>query len=420
MTLQGAIDYIHAVGWGSTPCDLSRMKALLSLCGNPHRGLACIHIAGTNGKGSTSAMLDAIYTAAGYRVGLFTSPYLIKFNERVRVCGEPISDECLVALTERVKSAADQLPSSPTTFEVITAIGFLYFQEMQVDLAVIEVGLGGRLDPTNVLEHPTATLITGIDFDHTAYLGNTLSAIAKEKAGIIKEGVPVLLGEMEEEALQTIQAIAKERHAPVICTAPCDITVLSRTLDGTVMNTSEYQGLPLSLLGDYQPQNAALVLAAVKALQNTYPVDEAAVRRGLSSVRWPARFELLSRDPVTIYDGGHNPQGVRSAVASLKAYFPTSRAVIVMGVMTDKQYGEMVKTLASVAAHVFAVTVHTPRALPAAFLAEAFAKEGTPATACSDLEGAISAARELAKREDLPCLILGSLYLYGEIIGYFQ
>ena len=346
MNYEQALQYIHSVNWAFCKPGLERITALCRALGNPQKKLRFIHVAGTNGKGSTSSMLASILQKAGYRTGLYTSPYIRTFCERIRVDGENIPEDALAKLTEQIQPIADTMQDKPTEFELITALAFEYFYRTKCDAVVLEVGLGGRLDSTNVIENTALSIITGIDFDHTALLGNTISEIAAEKAGIIKEGRPVLFGGADGEAYDTVLGIAQQKNAPFHQVLRSSYVQKEATLEGTVFDYMHYQNLHLPLLGVYQSYNATLVLTAVELLKEQgFAIDDKAVCQGLSAVRWPARFELLSRDPIIIYDGGHNPEGVRAAVASIKAYFGGQRVNILSGVMADKDRGEMIETM---------------------------------------------------------------------------
>lgn len=415
MNYEQALEYIHSVNWTFCKPGLERITALCAALGDPQKKLRFIHVAGTNGKGSTSAMLASILQSAGYRTGLYTSPYIRTFCERIRIDGENIPQNVLANLTERIRPIADKMADKPTEFELITALAFAYFAEQGCDVVVLEVGLGGRLDSTNVIENTVLSIITGIDFDHTALLGNTIEEIAKEKAGIIKSGRPVLFGGGKGAAYDTVLGVALEKNAPFWCVDRSSYKEREATLAGTRFDYSHYTDLRLPLLGAYQPYNATLVLTAIELLnEGGFSVDEDAVRRGLSSVRWPARFELLSQDPIIIYDGGHNPEGVRAAVESIKAYFGNQRVNILSGVMADKDKGEMIETVKEVAARAFAVTPNNPRALAAEDYAAQLASHGIFATAYASVAEGVRAAIESSKKEGIPLVCLGSLYLYEE------
>lgn len=415
MTGEQAIQYIHSCGYSAAP-RMAVSTELMHALGDPQESLSCIHIAGTNGKGSTSAMLDSILRAAGYRVGLFTSPYIRKFRERIRVGGELIDKDDLGRITDRVRAVSEHAGLAPTEFEVITAVAFSYFQEKGVDLVVLEVGLGGRFDPTNVIKTPVLSIITGIDFDHTALLGNTIQEIAAEKAGIIKEGRPCIYGGGENAACRTIRALADRRHAPFYTVDRSSYHLVEATLDGTVFDYADYTALHLPLLGSYQPYNATLVLSAVEILKGEgYRIPEEAVREGLADTRWQARFELLSRDPAILYDGGHNPEGVMAAVKSVQLYFPEQQINILSGVMTDKDVDGMVETIKPIARRVFTVTPGNPRALSATEYASEFSEHKIVADAYPSVVEGLRAAIADCRENSVPLLCLGSLYLYREL-----
>ncbi|MBQ8416778.1 MAG: bifunctional folylpolyglutamate synthase/dihydrofolate synthase [Clostridia bacterium] len=417
MNCEEAIQLIHSGGSNQATPGLSRISNLLERLGNPQQNLKYVHVAGTNGKGSTCAMLHSVLRAAGYRVGLFTSPYIQDFRERIRIDGEPVGENALAEWTERILQITREMDEPFTEFELITAIGFAYFNSQNVDVVVLEVGLGGRFDPTNVINKPLLSIITGIDFDHTALLGNTIQSIAAEKAGIIKEDCPVLYGGEENAACRTIRSFADLRHAVFHTVDRSTFRQREATLDGTVFDFGEYEGLELSLLGTYQPYNATVVLTALEILktEHGFVIPENAVREGLKSVTWQARFELLSKDPIIIYDGGHNPQGVNSAVKSIQAYFPEEQVNILSGVMIDKDFDAMIEALKPVANKIFTVTPQNPRALTAKEYAEHCQRHKLNAVAYESIEAAVSAAIEECKREHTPLICLGSLYLYKEV-----
>ena len=384
--------------------------------GNPEKGLRFIHIGGTNGKGSTSAYLTSVLMAAGYSVGTFTSPYVRTFNERIAINGKPVSNYMLAAATSAVKPHADAMVDKPTEFELISAIGFEIFKRKKVDVVVLEVGMGGRFDSTNIIEAPLAALITGIAFDHMQLLGDSLSKIAWEKAGIIKQNCPTVTARLKKEAAEVIAKEAKEKNSSVSEVCPDKIEVLSDTLDGIVMNYGEYKDIKTSLIGGYQPLNIALVCEAVRVLNTRgLKISRDALYRGIASAKWPARFELLSRDPVTVFDGGHNEEGVRAAIATAARVFGGEKVVLLTGVMADKAYDDMVDIIAPHVAEVFTLKVDNPRALDAASLAAVYENRGVCATPCDDIAKSFAAAKKRAKELGLPLLILGSLYLYKDI-----
>ena len=415
MTYQEALDYIHSVNWTFCKPGLDRIIALCDALGNPQKDLTFIHVAGTNGKGSFCAMTASILQAAGYRTGLFTSPYIRTFNERMMVNGAMIGEEELAELTAYVRPIADSMTDKPTEFELITAIAFLYFKRQNCDLVVLETGMGGRLDATNLIENPLLTVITGIGLDHTAFLGDTIPAVAAEKAGILKPGVPVVYGG-DDEAAPVIEAAAREKYAPYHRVDYAPLAVGEATLDGTEFTYKNYENLHLSLLGSYQPYNAAVVLTAVDRLrQSGLTIPETAVRQGLATVKWPGRFEILSRDPLVIFDGAHNAQGIAAAVTSIRRYFGDQKVLVLTGVLQDKDYHAIAADLATVAQRAFVLTPDNPRALPGETYAALLTELGVPAVAYPTIEAAYTAAKERAQEEGIPLVCLGSLYTYASL-----
>ncbi len=416
MTYAEALEYIHSVTWKGSRPGLERITELLSRLGNPQDQLRFIHVAGTNGKGSFCAMTDAILRAAGYHTGLFVSPYIKEFNERICVDGAPIGDDELAEATAIVKPHAEAMADAPTEFELITAIGLVHFLHKKCDVIVLETGMGGRLDSTNVIKDPLLTVITGIAMDHMAFLGDTVEKIAAEKAGIIKANTPVLWGGRDAAARRVIENRAAECVVPFVATEDTPLTVREMTLSGTVADYGEWKDVFVPLLGTYQPRNLANVLAAVPLLREAGLVlSEKAVREGLSKVRWPGRFEKMCEEPLILSDGAHNPEGVDAAVDSIKAYFGKEKVLLLSGVMADKDYDGMVRALAPVAAEAFTLTPDNPRSLSATDFAAAFRRGGVPATAFDTVEKAVEAAVARAREMGKPLVSLGSLYMYCEV-----
>lgn len=417
MNYTEAIEYIHSVNWTFCNPGLERVSELCRALGNPQDKLKFIHVAGTNGKGSFCAMLDSVLRAEGYRVGLFTSPYILEFGERMRVDGQNISESELCELVELVKPIADRMEDKPTEFELITALAFLHFVNKGCDYVVLECGLGGRLDATNIIKTPLLSVITGIALDHTAILGDTHEKIAAEKAGIIKSGTEVLWCGSHEGAYSVIKEQAERIGAPVSRVDRSSLRIREASLDGTVFDFKHYQNLTLSLLGSYQPLNATNVLTAIDILRaKGIAISDGAIRRGLASTVWHARFEVICKDPLIIADGGHNPEGVDGAIESVKRYFPTDKVGLVTGVMADKDYQYMAKRMAEVASDVFCLTPDNPRALPAEDYARVFSSLGLNAVACDSVEDAVSSALTWARKTKRTVICLGSLYMYGEIV----
>lgn len=434
MTYTQALDFIHSTCWKGSRPGLERTIELTARLGDPQNSLKFIHIAGTNGKGSTSAMLAAILQKAGYRVGLYTSPFIIRFNERMRIDGMDIPDDELAEITEFVKPHAEAMTDTPTEFELITAIALVYFARHNCDYVVFEVGMGGRLDSTNIIPPETvaASVITGIAMDHTAFLGDTPEKIAAEKAGIIKAGVPVVfggnhapIGEVHPDpaALATAQACAdviaakaSEMNAPYFETDHTRLANIRADLFGADFDFGERKDLHISLAGLYQPYNTATVLTVIDLLRDGgLTIPEEAIRQGLASVKWPARFEILSKDPLIIADGGHNPEGIDAAIESVKTYFKGEKILLLTGVMADKDYDRMVSRMGEVASRAFCVRPANDRALDPVKYAESFRAIGIPAEGYATVAEGVLAAAETAKAEGKALLCLGSLYMYGEV-----
>jgi dihydrofolate synthase/folylpolyglutamate synthase len=391
----------------------------LELCrdlGNPQDSLKFIHIAGTNGKGSTSAMLDSVLREAGYRVGLFTSPYIERFNERMRVDGEPISDGLLAEICDTVSPLAKKMKDKPTEFELITAIAFVYFKMMGCDLVILECGLGGRLDATNVIKTSIASVITGISKDHTAILGHTIENIAGEKAGIIKPCVPVVFGGDSAEALRVISEEAKSKNAPLHTVNHSEIAIKNATLSGTKFDFGSYRDLDISLLGLYQPRNAATVLSVIDIIKNEgFNIPDEAIYNGLKKAQWKARFEIIRQHPRIIFDGAHNAEGIEAAKSSVKHYLGEEKVIAVSGVLADKEYEKIAADISEIADTVFTITPENPRALKAEKYAEVIAQNGTNALPCKDISDALKRAISLAEKMGKTIVILGSLYTYCEV-----
>ncbi len=421
MTYEQALEYIHSVTWKGSRPGLSRITELLERLGNPQNALRFIHIAGTNGKGSNSAMLESVLRAEGYRTGLFVSPYIKHFNERICVAGAPISNEDLADATAAVRPHADAMRDAPTEFELITAIGLVHFLRCGCEIVVLETGMGGRLDSTNIIKDPLACVITGIAMDHTAFLGDTVEQIAAEKAGIIKPMRPVIYGGRDAAARAVIEARAGELSAPFYAAQDTPMTVLEMTLDGTVCDWGAYKGIRIPLLGTYQPQNLATVLCTVEALRAAgLAISERALREGLACVCWPGRFEKLCDRPLIFSDGAHNPEGIAAAANGIRHYFKDTPVALISGVMADKDYTDMVRTLAPVCCRAFTLTPDNPRSLNAREYAAVFQKEGIPAEGYETVEAAVRAAVEFATRTGTPLFSLGSLYMYAEVTAVLE
>lgn len=416
MTYTEALDYIHSVSWTFCKPGLDRINELCKRLGNPQKSLKFIHVAGTNGKGSFCSMLSSVLKEAGYKVGTFTSPYVKTFNERMSINGEMISNSALAELTELVKPYADKMKDKPTEFELITAIALEYFKRSGCDYVVLECGLGGRLDSTNIIDTSILSVITGIALDHTSILGETIPEIAMEKSGIIKSGIPVLWCGNDKDAQAVISDKASEMNAPLYEAGREELTVKSQTLDGTVFDYGKYSSVEISLLGTYQVQNATNVLCAVDILKTVgLEISDEAIYNGMKNAKWNARFELISNTPRVIFDGGHNPQGVCEAVASIKKYLGEEKVYTITGVMADKDYEYIASKISEVTEKAFCLTPNNPRALGAKEYAVVFEKNGIEAKAFDTVYDAVSAAMNEALMENKTVLCLGSLYMYAEV-----
>lgn len=387
--------YTHAPG-------LSVMRSLMARLGDPQSALRCIHIAGTNGKGSCAAMTAAVLQAAGYSVGLFTSPDLCGMEERIRINGVNITLSDFADITTRVKAACNN-PEEPSYFEKITAAAFLYYAEQGCDYVVLETGLGGRLDATNIIESPACSVIMPIGFDHTGVLGNTLAAIAGEKAGIVKSGCPIICAPQSQEALSIIRAAAREKNAPFHLVDINSISPLSHSITGQVFSYGGMENVELSLLGKHQVQNACAVIETARTLG----IDDAAIRAGLKTAKWPCRFEYIPGEPPFLLDGAHNAHGAAALAAGLWEYFPGRKFTMVMGVMEDKDYTDIIALMEPLAERFITLAPDSPRAIPARKLAAMI--PAVPTAAADSIEEAIA----LAKHCGDPVCAFGSLYYIG-------
>ena len=414
-SISDATAFAHLSGVFSKP-GLERVRELLETCGNPEKRLCVVHVTGTNGKGSFSAMLSSILKHSGLKVGSFNSPYLYDMREAIRINGEPISEEALISLMERLRPIADGMTDKPTEFELLSAAAYLALYEAGVDVAVIECGMGAKRDATNVIDTPTLSVITGISIDHTSYLGSTVEDIAKEKSGVIKSGTPVLVGKMSDGALAVIRNVADKLGAPLTHSDSAP-TVHKLALDGTILDCCGVNGIHLPLLGVHQPHNATLAVKAAQLLREHFAtITDESIREGIAKTVWQGRFEILGNDPLFIFDGAHNLEGIKSAVESIRAYF-SSNVVCLTGVLADKEYEAMADEIATVASHAVTVTPDNPRALSAEKYAEVLTSRGITATHAPSTSDGVKQAISIAKANHTSVICLGSLYLYKSISG---
>ncbi len=427
---QKAINYIYDLNKYGMKLGLNNITYLLSLFDNPHLKNKTIHIAGTNGKGSTAAMISTILKSAKYKAGLYTSPHLVNFQERFRINGKMISKKDICDLLERLKPAIQKVAKTegyqhPTFFEVITTMAFLYFHDQNVDFAVIETGLGGRLDATNVCK-PIVSVITNIDYDHMDQLGNTLSAISWEKGSIIKKNTPVLIAQQSLEAENVLVEMANKMNSEFYRVGKEIIYSINKSsIDGSNLNYSglqnKYISMDIPLRGSYQAENASLAIATAEVLMSTgYFISEKNIRDGLKNTNWPGRFEIVFKEPLTILDGAHNPDGVKKFMEELKRYLPDKKIVAVIGVFMDKDYRNIIKNVIPFVDNVVLTMAQNKRATPTSILAEESEKYIDKNNIFQEIsvDLAIKKAFSIAKNEDIIC-ITGSLYTVGEAKEFF-
>ena len=420
MTLDEALRYIHEVCWKGTIPGLERIQALLDAMGNPERKCKYVHVTGTNGKGSTCAMVASILRKAGYKTGLYTSPYLIRFNERIQINGEQISDADICELTEYVKPFAESIFERPTEFEMVTAIGFEYFARHKCDIVVCEVGMGGEFDATNVIPAPEAAVICNIGLDHTEVLGDTLEKIAGAKAGIIKPGCGAVLYRERPSVEAVFEERCKALNAPLHKADFDSLHLLSHSLEGQVFDWERFHALRLPLLGEHQLHNAAVALTTARVLQKRgWKITDAQIREGIESVRWPGRFELMRKDPMFIIDGGHNPQCIEALVKNIRDYLPGRELTVLTGVLGDKDFHCMYRDVTQYAKEFITITPANARALTAEKLADYLRQFGKPVTACDVVADGVRLAIEHAGKDGV-VLCYGSLYMIGDIDAALQ
>ncbi|MBQ7906540.1 MAG: bifunctional folylpolyglutamate synthase/dihydrofolate synthase [Clostridia bacterium] len=414
MNYNEALEYIHSINWEFCKPGLERISELCQGLGNPQNKLKFIHVAGSNGKGSFCSMLQSVLTEAGYKTGLYTSPYIRCFNERMAIDGEMIDNDQLCKITERVKQIADKMTDKPTEFELVTAIALEYFKDNCCDIVVLECGLGGRLDSTNIVSTTIFSVITSISLEHTAILGDTIEKIAYEKAGIIKENGTCIWC-AGDKGVDAMLKVAKEKNASVVFVNHDEARVKKADLDGTIISYKEFKNIKIKLLGSYQILNASNVLSAISELRLMgYEISDEAVRAGMEKASWSARFERILDTPPVVFDGAHNPEGIVEALKSIKKYFK-GQVLILTGVMADKNYTFIASKLKAVAKRVYTVTPNNPRALDSKKYAQVFCDLGVDAKGYETIDLAVSEAIKDARGENLPLVALGSLYMYNDV-----
>lgn len=421
MNVREAIDYIHSTYQFGSKLGLDNITTLLSYMDNPQDRLEYIHVAGTNGKGSTSTMIYSILRAQGYKVGLYTSPYLEVFNERIRINGENIDDASLAEVVSFVKIHVDRMLSEgcshPTEFEIVTAVAFEYYARHKVDYVVLEVGLGGRLDSTNVIKKPLVSVITPVDLDHVEYLGDTLDKVAFEKAGIIKPDSVCVVHPQAPEAMEVIAARCQLLGTRLVVAPVEEASVQSATLEGTVFKLFD-NAFCLKLIGDYQINNAVVAMTTAEALREAYDIEisENAVRDGLAAAAWPGRLEVMSHSPLVMIDGAHNFHGASGLAAAVKRLMPNRRIIAVVGILGDKDISGMLSVMMPLLDTVIATEPNNPRKMSAEGLAERMESYGKPVVIKPSISDAVAwAFEQVNPGSDDAVLCFGSLYMIGEV-----
>lgn len=425
MTYEETMNYIHSTLKFGSILGLSRIEKLLDFLDNPHKKLKCIHIAGTNGKGSTTAMISEILINAGYKVGMYTSPFIEEFEERIQINRVNIPKEKLCNIMEKVKEAAERVQKEsteyPTEFEIITCAAFLYFYIEKIDYAVIEVGLGGRFDATNVI-NPILTVITSISYDHMHILGDTLSKIAYEKAGIIKEGVPLILYPQVKEAGDIINDVARNKNAEIINVDINSVHYIENEIEGkkylqhiTIKTLKNEYDIRLALLGTHQLLNSAAAVYAVEKLKDMgLKVEKKNIVEALFSVKWKGRLEIISTNPLVLIDGAHNIDGIRKLNESIHTYFNYNRIILILGILADKQVENMVELIAKDAYRVITVAPNNDRAETAEDLCNIVKIYNKNSEWEQNYDKAYDKAVSYYENGDL-ILVCGSLYMIGDM-----
>ena len=424
MNYQESLDYILGTPNPGGVYERNVMETLMHELGDPHKDCRYVHIAGTNGKGSTAAYIASVLQKAGYKTGLYTSPYIQRFNERIQVNGVQIPDDALAEITTEIAAATERVQAKgyrrPTIFELITALGFCWFSREKCDIVSLEVGMGGRLDATDTIEQSEASVMVNIGFDHMEFLGDTLPLIAGEKAGIIKPHGDVVVYGQKPEVEEVFRKACEAKGASFAISDSSKAVVKENTVDGTVFDFGGYEDLRISLLGKYQVRNACTAVTAIQHLRrHGWNISDLALREGLWETHWPGRLELLRKDPIVIVDGAHNPQGAEALMEAMAALFPGRKFRIVVGVLADKDYTASIDIAAPYAEKFYAVTPPSYRALSSQELAEVIRHHsGTPVQPFESIPAAIETALQEADKQDILC-IFGSLYQVGDVRSYF-
>lgn len=425
MNYEEAMNFIQNTNKFGSVLGLDNIRELLERLGNPQDQLRVVHIAGTNGKGSTLAFLAGIFRESGYRAGRYVSPASFSYEERFRINEENISKKDLCFYMEKIKNVAEEMVkdglSHPTMFEIETALSFLYFLDKKVDVVLLETGMGGRLDATNVVKKPIAIVIASIGMDHMQFLGDTLEKIASEKAGIIKEGCPVISYDNTKEVNEVIKNKAKQMHAKVTFVNSAGIRVLQESLNGESFSYRSsdgrwYEKIEIPLLGRHQINNAALALETLNVIKNYYCISDFQTEDGMRKTIWRGRIEILEREPMVICDGAHNPDGAKSLLSFLQNNFTNQRLIYIMGVLSDKDYEQMVQILAPAADKIYTVAPDNPRALSSRELCNCISKYHQNVEERQRLAECLSEVRQKAEKDDV-IIICGTLSFQNELIN---
>ena len=421
MTYEEALTYIHSVIWRGKRIGLGRITELLHKMGNPERELKFVHVAGTNGKGSTASMTASVLREAGYHTGLFISPFIHMFNERMQIDGSPISDEELVEITQYVRPLAEEMEDKPTEFELITALAMEYFKRNRCDIVVLEVGLGGEMDSTNVIPTPEVAVITALGLDHIKELGDTIQDIARAKAGIIKEGGQVVFYGQNPEAQVIVETTAAAKNSVLTIPDYSRLIPGEKSLEGQYFSYKTYEDLHIGLLGTYQLNNACVVIEIMEALRRQgWEIENQAIYRGLSQSRWTGRLEKIHENPLIFVDGSHNPHGIKATAESLRTYVPQGGITFLVGVLADKDAVHMMEELPELASSFVTITPPSMRAMDSEDLAALLrTMTDKPVRAATSVKEGCAMALQEAGPEGVICA-MGSLYMVGDVTAAFK
>jgi len=424
MNYEQALDFIHGTYKFGSKLGLENITFLLELMDKPHENLKVIHVAGTNGKGSTCSFISAVLMEQGYRVGLYTSPYLEEFTERIRINGVNIPKEQLADITAYVQDKVEKMivlgKNHPTEFEIVTAIGFEYFKREKIDFLVLEVGLGGRGDSTNVITSPLVSVITPIDYDHMEYLGDTLAKISYEKAGIIKEGCLVVAYPQQKEAMDVIRGVCYEKNANLRIISIKDIEIIRQDIHNQLFNLrvldTDFENLSISMLGQHQIQNAALALSALHILtkEKNISLSRDSIYQGLKKANWAGRLEIMQHSPTVLIDGAHNVHGIKALVKMLEQFFHGKKIILGIGILADKDVNAMLDIIVPKVDELVLTEPNNPRALKLDKLACLIDKYNKPYNVHEDIDKAVAKALEMADQDDV-VVFCGSLYMIGQV-----